>query len=421
MPVRRFAYGWSALPRRFGGTFAALLLMGGAMTACSSTITPATNDASASHRAPIPAAAFNSTTGLTPSTVTIGNVSTETLGLFTGSVVGTKAYAAYVNSLGGVNGRKLIVDANDDQFSGSKNKQLTQSAVESDFALVGSFSLEDSFGAAVLAQNPQVPDVSLTLSSYLTSLPNAYSAEPVGKGWQTGPLDFYKRKYPTETLRTGVLASTYPSALAIWSKEKVVAQHAGYKIVYYDTVPTTQQNFIQNIVAMQRAGVRLVFIDQLPENYVGGIFQAFGQQGFHPKVIIGTAAYSEALIPAAGSPANVNGTDLEMPNALFLGEDAAEIPAVGTFLKWVQKVSPGFKPDYYTLAGWANTQLFVQALSAAGRDPTQGSVQQQLRRITSFDASGLLAPTNPAAGRQATCYLIAKVVGGHFVRRTIRP
>jgi ABC-type branched-subunit amino acid transport system substrate-binding protein len=396
---------------------ASLIIAGGTMTACSSTNSTASVNPSGSHRAPIPASAFKSTTGLTASTVTIGNVSTESLGLFTGSVVGTEAYAAYVNSLGGVNGRRLTVDAQDDGFTGSKNKQLTQSAVQSDFALVGSFSLEDSFGATVVAENPDVPDVSSTLDPYLTSLPNAYSADPTPtKGWQTGPLDFYKRKYPTESLHTGVLASTYPSAVAVWNKEKVVAQHAGYKIVYYDTVPTTQQNFNQNIVSMEHSGVQLIFIDQLPENYVGGIFQALNQQNFHPKVIIGTAAYSEALVPAAGGPANVDGTDLEMPNALFLGEDASGIPAVGTFLRWVQKVSPGFKPDYYTLAGWANTQLFVQALSAAGKSPTQGSVQQQLRKITSFDASHLLAPTNPADGQTATCYLVAKVVAGHFVR-----
>ena len=89
-----------------------------------------------------------------------------------------------------------------------------------------------------------------------------------------------------------------------------------------------------------------------------------------------------------------------MPNALFLGEDAGAIPADATFLKWVQQVSPGFKADYYTLAGWANAQLFTQALQAAGKSPTQGSVQQQLRKITSFSASGLLAPDQPG-GRAA--------------------
>jgi ABC-type branched-subunit amino acid transport system substrate-binding protein len=417
MGDERLAQRFLSTPRRsLAVALATVTIVGCTITACSSTTQATQTTTSASDRAPIPSSAFRSTTGLTSSTVTIGNVSTESLGLFTGSVVGTKAYAAYVNSLGGVNGRKLVVDASDDGFSGSQNKQLIQSAVQSDFALVGSFSLEDSFGESVLAANPQVPNVSTSLDSQLSSLPNTFSSNPTGQRWTTGPLDYYKRLYPTESLHTGVLASTYPSALAIWNKEKVVMQHAGYKIVYFDTVPVTQENFDQNVVSMRNAGVQLIYIDQLPENYAGALFQALHQQNFHPKVIIGTAAYSEALIPAAGGPSVVNGTDLEMPNALFLGEDASKIPAVGTFLKWVQKVSPGFKADYYTLAGWANTQLFVQALTAAGKNPTQGSVLQQLRKITSFNASNLLAPTDPANGKPATCYLIAKVVNGQFVR-----
>ncbi len=369
-----------------------------------------------SGRAPIPASAFQASPGLTPSTVTVANVSTEALGLFTGSIVGTKAYAAYVNSQGGINGRKLVVDAQDDMFTGATNKQLTQSAIRNDFALVGSFSLEDSFGEPVLAQNPNVPDVSTTLDPALAQLPNAYSANPIGNGWPTGAIDYFGRKYPNQVKRTGVLASTYGSALAVWKKEKSALQQAGYNVSYFATVPITQTDFTQNVVAMRNAGIRLIFIDQLPQNYAGALLKALTQQNFHPKIVIGTAAYSNELVPSAGGPAATNGSNVEMPNALFLGEDAAVNPADVTFLKWVQNVSPGFKADYYTLAGWANAQLFVQALRAAGKNPTQGSLQQQLRKITSFSASGLLATSNPAAGKTATCYLIAKIVNGKFVR-----
>ncbi len=343
-------------------------------------------------------------------------MTTESLGLFTGSIVGTKAYAAYVNSQGGINGRKLVVDAQDDQFTGAKNKQLTQSAVQHDFALVGSFSLEDSFGESVLAQNPAFPDVSTTLDPPLAQLPNSYSANPTGKGWPTGPVNYFARRYPNQIKHTAVLASTYGSALAIWKKERPSLLRAGYKITYFDTVPVTQTDFSQNVVAMRDAGVRLVFVDQLPQNYAGALLKALSQQNFHPKLVIGTAAYSDELVASAGGPAAANGSNLEMPNALFLGEDAAVIPAVGTFLRWVQQVSPGFKADYYTLAGWANAQLFAQALKSAGKNPTQGSLQQQLRKITSFNASGLLAPSNPAAGLPSTCYLVAKIVNGKFVR-----
>lgn len=404
----------ASLPHRYRSA----AIAGLTVLACLATVSPSARAvaASASGRAPIPASAFTAAPGLTASSVTVGNVSTESLGLFTGSIVGTKAYAAYVNAQGGVNGRQLVVDAQDDEFTGAKNKELTQSAVQNDFAIVGSFSLEDSFGGTVVAQNPDVPDVSTTLDPTLSRLPNSYSANPTGKGWPTGPVNYFGKQYPQQKLHAGVLASTYPSALATWKKEKPVLTRAGYKISYFATVPITQTDFNQNVVTMRNAGVRLILIDQLPQNYAGALLKAMSQQNFHPRLIIGTAAYSEQLVPSAGGQAAADGSNIEMPNALFLGEDAQLIPADATFLKWVQRVSPGFKPDYYTLAGWANAQLFTQALKGAGKSPTQGSVQQQLRKITSFNASGLLAPTNPAAGLPSTCYLVAKITGGKFVR-----
>jgi branched-chain amino acid transport system substrate-binding protein len=399
----------------------AILAVSAATVASDPGAQAAPSSSSATGRAPIPASAFKASPGVTSSTVTIANVSTEALGLFTGSIVGTKAYAAYVNSQGGVNGRKLVVDAQDDMFTGSKNAQLTQSAVQNDFALVGSFSLEDSFGESVIARHPNFPDVSTTLDPHLSQLPNAYSANPIGKGWPTGAIAYFAKKYPAQVKHAAVLASTYASALATWYKEKPVLQREGYKVSYFSTVPITQTDFNQNVIAMQNAGVKLILVDQLPQNYVGALLKGLQQQNFHPKLIIGTAAYSEELVASAGGPGAINGSNVEMPNALFLGEDAAAIPADAMFLKWVQKVSPGFKADYYTLAGWANAQLFVQALKAAGKNPTQGSLQQQLRTITSFSASGLLAPSNPAAGKTATCYLIAKVTNGKFVRSNDPP
>src|SRR5580704_17103827 len=58
-------------------------------------------------------AAPPSTPGITAKTVTVGSISdisSPAAGLFAGAKTGTEAYFAYVNSQGGVNGRKLILD-----------------------------------------------------------------------------------------------------------------------------------------------------------------------------------------------------------------------------------------------------------------------------------------------------------------------
>jgi hypothetical protein len=89
---------------------------------------------------------------------------------------------------------------------------------------------------------------------------------------------------------------------------------------------------------------------------------------------------------------------------------------VNTFLTWVQKVSPGFKPDLFTLFGWLSGELFAQALNRAGANPSRGTELQALRGITSFDGEHLSAPVDPAAKTPPSCYIIAHVIDGKFQR-----
>ena len=143
----------------------------------------------------IPQSAYSDHTGITATQIKIGNVATLAVGgLFKGALVGTEAYADYVNSIGGVNGRKIVVDSYDDGYTGTGNKQATQTGDRNDAALVGDFSTFDSYGGTVLAQNPGVPDVSQVLDPATNKLPNVYSAVPLGGGWQEGALQYFWKK-----------------------------------------------------------------------------------------------------------------------------------------------------------------------------------------------------------------------------------
>ncbi len=102
--------------------------------------------------------------------------------------------------------------------------------------------------------------------------------------------------------------------------------------------------------------------------------------------------------------------------SLYLGEDAAQIPAITTFNTWVQKVSPGFTPDFFTLAGWLCGELFVDALRNAGTDPSRGSLLQALRKITAFDSGNLIPVSNPAGKVPIICYLLGQIANGKFQR-----
>jgi ABC-type branched-subunit amino acid transport system substrate-binding protein len=89
---------------------------------------------------------------------------------------------------------------------------------------------------------------------------------------------------------------------------------------------------------------------------------------------------------------------------------------VALFDKWAKKVDPQTQLDVYTVDAWMNAQLFVQALKAAGPNPTRGSLDAQLDKVTSFNASGLESTQNPAQKIPGQCWLVAQYEDGKWSR-----
>ncbi len=402
-----------------------VLLLATTMMACSSTSSSSTTTTttttagggSSDGSSTIPASAFSDHTGVTSASVTVGNVSTLALGgLFKGAVVGTQAYFDYVNSTGGVNGRKLELASADDGFTGATNKQATQNAITNDFALVGSFSLEDSYGGALLAADPAMPDVSNVLDTATGKLPNVFEPVPLNGGWQEGPLQYFKQKFPNDIDATAALVGDLPSAEVDWAGEKYVMQKVGYKVIYDQTYGEAQTNFDQNVVAMKNAGVKILFVDSMAEEYASGLLKSLTAQDFHPIVVLGAATYTNKLVPDSGGASAVNGDYLEQSTALYLGQDSSSVPAVASFLHWVNVASPGFTPDLFTLYGWLSAQIFVEALQKAGADPSRGSLLTQLGKITTFDGQHIIGPNDVATKSPGSCYIIGQVVNGNWQR-----
>ena len=190
----------------------------------------------------------------------MGNVSIVTgpvPGLFEGAPIGVKAYFGMINAEGGVDGRKLLVDSKDDAFSGQLNMTETQEAINSDFALVGSFSLFDGYGCAALASDTAVPDVSVTLDAGTNALPNDFSVQPLSGEETLGPVEYYKKHYPKD-MTVGAIVSDVASAKTQMAQQFAGMKSLGYKIAYVDDVNPLQSDFTTDVIDMRNAGVNAV-------------------------------------------------------------------------------------------------------------------------------------------------------------------
>ncbi|HVX20643.1 MAG TPA: ABC transporter substrate-binding protein [Acidimicrobiales bacterium] len=365
----------------------------------------------------VPSSAMKTTIGVTANSITVGNISWSPI--FKGAAIGTKAYFDYVNSKGGVNGRKITVTAQNTTYSGTKDASLTQAAIGKNFALVGDFSIVATSAAKVLAKNPGFPDVSVTVTPLANKLPNFVSPVPLGGGWQEGSLKYFKSQNPSGIKKAAALVADQPSATQAWQGQEATMKHLGYNIVYQTVFKITANynSFVSDVVAMKAKGVKMLFIEQNPPLYAVPLIKALASQDFHPMVILGASTYSATLIATSGPPSATNGMYLEQNLALYLGTDAKAIPAVTLFNKWVKKETASFSPDLFTLYGWLSAQLFTQGLKNAGKNPTRGSLLKALGTITSFTGTNLTAPTNPAAKTVSNCYLIGRIKNGQWVRQ----
>ena len=365
---------------------------------------------------PAGAQTSSSAPGVTANSITVGSISdisAPIAGLFEGAKVGTQAYFAMINSEGGVNGRKLMINGMDSAFSSGTVANDAQSIAANDFAIVGGFSLLDG-GEQAAVDSSKVPMITQTLDPKLDLDPNVYAPIPVVNGGEAdGPFKWLKSKYPQDVKSVGYIGSN-SAATAVTAEHTFhnLTNSLGYNWVYDRDASFTETSFLPDMIKMKNAGVKLIMELSQQGAYISTMAQENKQEGLNAVFFTGASAYEAGFNPGSAG----NGALLSTVTALYMGEDAKVIPAVATFDHWAKKVDPQTQLDLYTLYGWISAELFVQALKGAGTDPTRASLDAQLNKITSYNAGGLISTQNPAQKIPGQCWIAAEFNNGSWHR-----
>jgi ABC-type branched-subunit amino acid transport system substrate-binding protein len=389
--------------------------------ACSSSKKTSTTATTSGSTASTQSTAGNtaSDVGVTPTQINVGNVVTVTgpiPGLFAGSQAGTDAFFQYINSQGGVYGRKLVLKSEDDALNCNQNQTATQDLIGSVFAFVGSFAVFDNCGANVFNANPTVPDIHYLLSDGANAEVNGYSPQPAPPGFRTGPYQYYGQQFPNAVKHIGSLwVNTSPTT---WANQKAAYQSLGFNIVYERSTAPTETDYTADIVRMKSAGVEYLDLRNQNVTVIAKVMNDAAQQNWHPQLVVTNAEYDPNFFKLLTDPANGNGILTDQPFAMFLGEDSASTPEVALFLEWMKKTHPSTPVDLFAMYSWASGRLFVQALQAAGQNPTRAGLTAALKNIHNFDSNGFVAPADVGNKVPPACYMILKVQDGKFVRVT---
>jgi branched-chain amino acid transport system substrate-binding protein len=340
---------------------------------------PATPSAASSSKAPITIALVSSLTG-------------EAASQFADSPVGFKARIALQNSMGGVNGHKLVGIVIDDQTNPSTAPTAIQDAVSK--GVTGIVSVSPLFfTGAKYAQQAGVPVTGGTFDGPEWGTPpytNMFASD-------TGSVD---PKYPVTTLfgtlikkYGGTVVGSYgygisPSSTRSADGTADSAERNGLKVGVLDTsVPFGSVSFGPAALTAKQKGVNVLYAG-MDDNSNFALLTALKQDGVKIKTVLFPTGYEPSVIKSPSWTA--------LQGAYFLSEFRPySAPNAGTkqMAAALQKYEHRAPSDFATFniyEAWLGADLMIRGLELAGKNPTRAGVIKALRGVKSYNGNGLL-------------------------------
>jgi len=352
--------------------------------------------------------------GVTDTTIKIGVISDKggVVAVPTAGIDGSvEAFVQFCNSLGGIDGRRLVLEHFDSKIL-DEGDAMKQACEDNVFALVGSGSVEDEAGATTMVKCGLV-EVAAYTATYVKGLsPRVFQPAPnPGNSFQVGAAEFIAKRFPAAVKKAAILWPNLPVGRIQAARQRdAYEQAAGFRFMYANPTDVLVQDWGPIVNQLKDEGVEWV-TDVTTLSEMENLLQSMSDAGFHPAVVdLGQQYYDESF---PGKP-GTEGALVLTNTAPF--EEADRNPALQVYLKWLKQASPSTPPTTLGVQAFSAGLLFAQAASALGSDLTRDGLIRELEQIKLWDGGGLQAPADPGDNKGLSCFLYMQVQGTKFVR-----
>ena len=370
--------------------------------------------------------------GVTPTSITFGNVSGLTgplPGSFPQGPQGIEALFGAINSAGGICGRKLLLNSEDDQQNSTTNASDVANEIPNVLAFVGSTSDADNGGVSEMTQ-ANIPDVGFAIACDRSEEPVYWG--PAGGSCVQMP-GAYGPNSPYYIDNTAMAEAKqygyFPSQMAFLSYDigissqaamqfAYVYQHMGGTICYTDyAISPTSASLESDVVAMQNAKCN-GSANTMDVTGNAKLLQAMQQQNYTQTYVAATFdAYTPDLIATAGQSA-AQGLVVSLPFVPLTESQTM----VQMYNQQLTTYEPGDQVSGFGYLSWIAGQMLIYALIMSGHNPTRASLTQWFNSLHDWNGGGSIGPYTPSThgtdANQAGCAIDAWVQGNGFVRKS---
>jgi branched-chain amino acid transport system substrate-binding protein len=348
------------------------------------------------------------TPGVTATTITIGGtVPISGPAAAYGSVGrGADAYFKYVNSKGGVFGRKIDYKYHDDEFDVAKTITLTRQLVEQDqvLAIFNSVGTEHALAIRSYLNDRKVPQ--LFIGSGVSKLATEHAKYP----WSMGYLPSFAGE---GAIYGRYVASHQPKArIAVlyensdFGKDMLNGLRHGLggkaKIVGTQPYEIADSDVASQMARLKSTGADTLMLFASPQFAIFGYVGAF-RLGWHPQVYVTSVSISPDIMKIARVASSRKQVEGSISIAFVkdpTSKQWAKDKTVQLYRSILQRFLPSAKAeDVFNYYGMAVAYTMVDTLKKAGRNLTRASVLKaatHLDETNPFLLPGLQIKTSPS-------------------------
>jgi branched-chain amino acid transport system substrate-binding protein len=377
--------------------------------------------------APLAAAAVAlATPGVTPTQITLGGTVplSGPAAAYASVGRGADAYFRYVNSKGGVFGRKIVYKYEDDEFDVATTILLTRQLVEQDnvFAIFDSVGTEHALAVRPYLNDRKVPQ--LFVGSGVSKLATEHKQYP----WSMGYLPSF---FGEGAIYGRYIAAHRPQArIAVlyensdFGKDMLNGLRRGLggkaKIVGTQPYEIDDSNVDSQLARLKASGADTLMLFATPKFAIFGYVGSF-RLGWHPHVYVTSVSISPDIMKIAKFGSNQKQVEGSISIAFVKDPTAqqwARDKTVRLYKTIVKRFLPGAKPDdVFNYYGMAVAYTMVDTLKKAGRNLTRAGVLRaatHLNETNPFLLPGVRIKTSPDDYYPMNKVKLARYQGAHW-------